>query len=129
MAVHYRLVLPEEIPQIVKVVDSTLASHPDLRKTEGKKVIDLRPQIEWDKGKAILWLIEALHLDEQEVLPLYIGDDLTDEDAFRAFADSGVGIIVEQGFRFTSAHYRLNDPSEVKDLIHQLVQSLEILPT
>ena len=129
VAVHYRLVIPEEIPQIVKVVDSTLANHPDLRKTEGKKVFDLRPQIEWDKGKAILWLIEALHLDEQDVLPLYIGDDLTDEDAFRALADSGVGIIVEQGFRFTSAHYRLNDPSEVKDFMHQLLQSLETLPT
>ncbi len=57
---------------------------------EGKKVFELRPRFDWDKGKAVLWLLRALGQTGADILPFYIGDDLTDEDAFRALRDRGI---------------------------------------
>ena len=57
-------------------------------------VYEIQPKIDWDKGKAVLYLLDALGLDRDDVVPLYLGDDITDEDAFRALADRGIGIFV-----------------------------------
>lgn len=46
--------------------------------------MEIRPSIEWNKGHALNYLLETLGLsNSSEVLPLYIGDDRTDEDAFK----------------------------------------------
>ncbi|MGH3146054.1 MAG: trehalose-phosphatase, partial [Rubrobacter sp.] len=83
VAVHYRLVSEEERPRIEQVVDDLLAEHPDeLKVTPGKMVYEVQPKIDWDKGRAVLYLLEALDLDRDDVVPLYLGDDVTDEDAF-----------------------------------------------
>ena len=62
--------------------------------TPGKMVYELQPKLDWDKGRAVLYLIDALGLDGDDVVPLYLGDDITDEDAFRALAGRGIGIFV-----------------------------------
>ena len=54
----------------------------------GKMVFELLPRLDWHKGKAVLHVLEALRLPA-EVLPIYIGDDSTDEDAFAALAGRG----------------------------------------
>jgi trehalose 6-phosphate phosphatase len=55
-----------------------------LKVGRGKMVLELKPNVEWDKGSSVLWLLEALGLkDRMDVFALYIGDDTTDEDAFR----------------------------------------------
>ncbi|UCF09488.1 MAG: trehalose-phosphatase [Candidatus Bipolaricaulota bacterium] len=125
LAVHYRLVADEEVPALEAMVDAAAAAHPQLRKTLGKKVFELRPDIDWDKGKALLWLLEALDLERDDVLPLYIGDDVTDEDAFAAIADRGVGILVSDAPRPTAAQYWLQNTREVGAFLDRLASAAE----
>jgi len=113
IAVHYRLVGDEDVPRMEHAVDQAVAQHPQLKKSHGKKVFEVRPRIEWDKGKAVLWLLGALHLDSPEVVPLYVGDDVTDEDAFAALRDRGLGILVAETPRETHATLSLRDTDEV----------------
>jgi len=88
------------------------------RVAEGKKVYELQPDVDWDKGRAVLWLIETLKLEE--AMPVYIGDDVTDEDAFRALAGRGLGIAVQDAPRPTAATLTLRDPEEVRALLARL---------
>jgi len=125
IAVHYRLVAPESVPRLEHEVFQVLSDFPDLRRTEGKKVIEIQPRIQWDKGKALLWLLDSLKWKAHNHYPLYIGDDLTDEDAFGAVRQIGVGIVVEEGYRFSSAQYALNDPNEVQHFLTQLHAHLD----
>jgi alpha,alpha-trehalase len=97
-----------------------LADIPGLRKHLGKNVFEVRPRMEWDKGKAVLWLLSTLGLDGQDVLPLYVGDDVTDEDAFRALAGRGLGVLVSEGRRISAARYALRDPDEVRRFLDVL---------
>src|ERR671920_699156 len=87
VAAHYRLVPEEERPKVKEVVDMILTEHPDeLRVIPGKMVYEIQPKLDWDKGRAVLYLLEALGLDRDDVVPLYLGDDTTDEYAFEALA-------------------------------------------
>ncbi len=125
VAVHYRQVDDADIAAVEAAVDRVLRAVPELRKTHGKKVFELRPRFDWDKGKAVLWLLEALGLDRPEVLPFYLGDDTTDEDAFRALAGRGIGIFVGQPEAETAAAYRLDEPDDVGRLLDCLSDTLE----
>jgi len=120
VAVHFRMVAPREVREVERAVDSVLARHPRLRRTGGKKVFELRPDIDWDKGKAVLWLLEALGLDQADTVPFYIGDDVTDRDAFQALNGKGVSLLVSEEAQFTCADYRLADPAEVGTFLDML---------
>jgi len=124
IAVHVRGVTRDDEGKVEALVDHILVRYPDLRKSYGKKVFELQPRLDWHKGKAVLWFLQALQLDEAEGLPLYIGDDLTDEDAFRTIADRGFGIVVETGTRPTAANYALKHPEEVHSFLRHLISWL-----
>ena len=48
------------------------------------QVLEVRPVIDWNKGKAVEFLLESLGLgNSEDVIPIYVGDDQTDEDAFK----------------------------------------------
>ena len=117
---HYRLTAPEHVPEVERVVDTVLQEFPTLHKRHGKKVFEIRPKIDWDKGKAVLWLLEALHLDGPEVLPIYVGDDVTDEDAFAALKQLGIGVLVTDVPRPSAAAYSLRDTEEVRQFLQLL---------
>ena len=106
------------------IVGAVLRGCPELRKGLGKKVFELRPASEWHKGKAVVWLLEALGLAGTDALPVYLGDDVTDEDAFGAVADCGLGILVAEESRVTAAGYRLTDTTEVQVFLHKLATVL-----
>lgn len=115
IAVHYRRVADVDVPRIEAAVDDAVSKFPDLRKGHGKKVFRVQPNIDWDKGHAVLWLLERLRLDNSETLPLYVGDDITDEDAFRALAGRGLNLVVrDPEDRPTAADYALVDTNDVK---------------
>jgi len=120
LAVHYRRVRDAEVPAVREAVARAQARHAGLRVTLGKKVLELQPDVDWDKGRAVLWLIEALGLEA--ALPIYVGDDITDEDAFRALAGRGIGIAVQEAPRPTAATYALRDPREVREFLRRLAE-------
>jgi trehalose 6-phosphate phosphatase len=120
VAVHYRLAHDAGLPRIEQAVDDAVAALPGLRKTHGKKVFELRPDLDWDKGKALLWLFETLHLGHSDAVPIYLGDDVTDEDAFAAIAGRGIPILVTAEPRPTAAAYTLRDPDEVREFLTRL---------
>jgi alpha,alpha-trehalase len=125
IAVHYRQVAPPEVQQLKETVAEVLLLHTQLRLSKGKKVYELQPNIDWHKGKALRWLLQALELKRDNVIPLYIGDDVTDEDAFAAIRDDGIGILVAGKARQTRARYLLKDPEEVQRFLAALMESLE----
>jgi len=120
LSVHYRQSPAERVGEIEAAVDAELADLPGLRKHLGKKVFEVRPRMEWDKGKAVLWLLSTLGLDGEDVLPLYVGDDVTDEDAFRALAGRGLGVLVAEDRRRSAARYGLRDTGEVRRFLDAL---------
>ncbi|MDT8453166.1 MAG: trehalose-phosphatase [Gammaproteobacteria bacterium] len=125
IAMHYRQVSENNVGAVENAVDTVLDAHERLRKSGGKKIFELQPKIKWDKGHAVLWLLEQLNLDRPEVLPLYIGDDVTDEDAFKMLRrqDRGIGVVVRDGeTRTTSANYALDEPEDVRRFLEMLIK-------
>lgn len=125
IAVHTRLVAPEHKPEVADAVRRQAAASDGLRVTGGKEIHELRPNVPWDKGRAVLSLLDTLHLAGGGVLPVYIGDDETDEDAFHALAGRGTGIRVMDGPAPTAAGWRLRDPGEVAAFLARLADALE----
>jgi trehalose 6-phosphate phosphatase len=123
LATHYRLADDRTIAAVGQAVKQVAARHPELRERHGKKVIELQPDIEWDKGKAVIRLLEVVTAKPHEVVPLYIGDDLTDEDAFHVLKNRGVGIAVGENPNPTAARYFLQSPDEVRQFLTALVSS------
>ena len=124
IAAHYRNVNESDVSKVERAVSEVAARHRKLRKMDGKKVYELLPDIDWDKGKAVLWLLENQGLERAKVRPIYIGDDRTDEDAFRALGQRGVGILVSEEPRPTAASYSLKDTTEVECFLRELVATL-----
>lgn len=120
IAVHFRRADMKDIPSVESIVDTIVAKTPGLRKTGGKMIFELRPDIDWDKGKALQWILTQLGMDGDNVCPIYIGDDLTDEDAFCALQTRGLAILVSNEQRLTAAGYVLKDPHEVGQFLERL---------
>jgi trehalose 6-phosphate phosphatase len=129
VAVHYRLVSEEERPAVEAVVERLLADYAEeLKVTPGKMVYELQPKLDWDKGKAVLYLLDALDLERDDIVPFYIGDDITDEHAFEALSRRGIGVFVgraddpEVGGRTTAADFVLDSTEEVERFLDTLAR-------
>jgi len=120
IAIHFRNVSQEQVGAVERAVNTVAAQHSHLRKGHGKKVLELQPDLDWHKGRAVEWLLEVLGLNKGEALPLYLGDDLTDEDAFEVLRDRGVGIVVRDEPRPTAARYALENTAEVGSFLGML---------
>ncbi len=88
----------------------------------GKKILEAGLPIEWDKGRIVLWLLsrQKFLTDDKEVAAIYLGDDITDEDAFKALSKDGITVLV--GRRKTSlAHYFLKGPKDVYEFLERVL--------
>ncbi|PIN18945.1 Trehalose-phosphatase [Handroanthus impetiginosus] len=124
VSVHFRCVDEKKWSELAKQVGSVLEGYPNLRLTQGRKVLEIRPTIKWDKGKALEFLLESLgYANCTNVFPVYIGDDRTDEDAFKVLKErgQGFGILVSKTPKDTNASYSLQEPSEVMAFLRRLV--------
>jgi len=120
VAVHYREVAPERVDELVALTHQ-LGQRDGLRVTSGRMLIELRPDIDWDKGTTLAWIRDRID-PAGSLLPIYIGDDLTDEDAFDAVHFDGIGIVVahdEDGDRKSAAHFALQSPNQVREFIQR----------
>ena len=122
IAVHYRRVAPGDVDKVKSIVGRVLADHPRLRRGFGKKVQELQPDVDWNKGRAVLWLLDRLGRVSPDGVPVFIGDDVTDEDAFRALAGRGIAIAVrDHGTRPTAAELALADVGDVRRMLDLLI--------
>lgn len=117
LSVHYRMVAEPEQHLVKQAVAAVAERLPALRVTRGKLVRELRPAGAWGKGQAMLWLLEQLAMGRNEVCPICLGDDLTDEDLFAASEGWGIGVLVGDPARPTRANYRLRNCDEVSTLL------------
>jgi trehalose 6-phosphate phosphatase len=126
LSVHSRMIEDEEererVHEIVK--DTLRAGGNGLKLTYGKRVIEVRPDVEWHKGEATLYLIEAVEKARSSaVFPIFIGDDITDEDAFAALQGRGAGVLVAGGLpERTAATAWVRSPHEVALLLEALAE-------
>lgn len=91
-SIHYRMVNAGYLHQLFGIFRRTAMDYEGIFKFNyGKKVIEIRPVSAWDKGDAVGWIIKKMG---EGRIPVYIGDDATDEDAFRAIKDKGISICV-----------------------------------
>ena len=145
VSVHYRL-CPDRWPEVEAAVAEVVAEQSQLHVTRGRKVFEVRPKVAWDKGKALLFLLEALGLlpppagagtsslpangvgngaasGAGDVFTVYLGDDVSDEDAFATLAGRGLGagVLVASRCKPTEARYTLRNPDEVQAFLWRLV--------
>jgi trehalose 6-phosphate phosphatase len=143
LAVHFRRVPRERVPGVVQEVERATHAHPGLRSTAGKCVLDVQPDLPWDKGRAMTWILDALadadtwttrgprpdQADARDPLPafpIFVGDDVTDEDAFRELRarGTGIGIVVQEFPAPTGAHFCLDDTQAVAGFLEHLAAAL-----
>ncbi len=127
VAVHYRNAAEGSAAAVTAAVHE-VGRRKGLRVTSGRMVVELRPNLDWDKGRTLDWIARKVD-GEETLLPIFIGDDLTDEDAFDAVLHDGIGIVVqhtEDGDRSTAARFSLTDPNHVREFIERMVDQSDI---
>jgi trehalose-phosphatase len=122
-AIHYRKVQDDaQVAKALQLIKEKIAATEKLSFKEGKKVLEIGPAINWNKGKAVRKLCELFKMDSSLSVPIYIGDDTTDEDAFKELVGWGIGIKVSSEANVpTAADYILKDTAEVSEFLRLLV--------
>lgn len=123
IALHYRNVDEVYIRQIFQAAEQIVQRTPELKLLSGKKILEIRPNMDWHKGKSMQWIAQQRQLNHPEYFHLFFGDDLTDEDAFRSLsATYGIGILVGNHGYPTYADYQLNSTEEVQLFLEILLR-------
>lgn len=128
LALHYRLADDKNIPAIKNIFNEITipyVSKEKIRVRTGKMLLEIRPPVDWDKGKVVLWLLarQRFILKDEDVFPVYIGDDATDEDAFKVLKNKGLTIVVDNP-PDSCAQYYVKDTLEVGVFLEKARQLL-----
>lgn len=126
LTVHYRSTpewLVHEVKQSVEAAVGPFVESGALMIAPGKKALEIRPDVSWDKGKAVSRLQEVF---PQASLTLFFGDDLPDEAGFTAAQNSGgLGVFVGPAREPTVALYQVDSPREVEATLRLMAQLQE----
>ncbi len=116
LAVHYRNVSQKFFTQVPQMVEAELEQWKRRWKmASGKKVLEIRPDMNFNKGKAVKEILKTF--PSQQLLPIYLGDDQTDEDAFRVLKGQGISVFVGTGKLSSEADFFLKSPDEVQEFL------------
>ncbi|OGU63411.1 MAG: trehalose-phosphatase [Stygiobacter sp. RIFOXYC12_FULL_38_8] len=120
MTVHFRNAEKKHIPLLKKTVRNIVVNYKeDLHTTSGKKVVEVRPNIRWNKGEAVLKIMKRLRIRNEATKILYVGDDKTDEDAFKALKHKAVTIVVGRK-QNSHANYYVRNTDEVQKVLQSI---------
>jgi len=125
-SVHYRLVAEDKVSllknTLMQVTNPFSRDH-EVRVGYGKEVFEIKPPVDWDKGKAVSWLLTQKKFvsDKEKIFSICIGDDVTDEDAFSVVKDNGLAIAVGNP-KLSHAQYYLRDQDEVRKFLEQIYE-------
>lgn len=121
LSVHTRAVPDSAVPAVEAVFHETVAQWVEaaqVRVTRGKRVLEVRPNVDWDKGKAIRRVMDTF---PEAFPPVFFGDDLTDEDGFEVVqAAGGLAVFVGPARQPTRALHRVDSPAEVMETLRLL---------
>jgi trehalose-phosphatase len=131
LSVHFRGVPHEQVASAERAFETVLRAPVLLGKvrvSSGKMVWEVRPAVKWDKGDAVAMILKR-QMRCRPAAPmaaLYIGDDRTDEAAFRRINErGGASVYVGEPWRDTAAAYTVRDPREVQILLRDLLRLVE----
>lgn len=121
VSVHYRNLVEKSPEVILRKISKVVEPYREIfTVSRGKKIYEVRPGIEWDKGEAVLKLSQLFDPDTR-ALKMYIGDDHTDEDAFKVLG--GGDISVRVGYRKTSkSRYFCRGSGEVLQFLEEVTR-------
>ncbi len=122
LTVHYRNV-ELNIGRDLEEILAEIIKRTPFRLSPGRMCWEIKPAVEWDKGRAFQWISDRLKLSQADTFQLFVGDDRTDEDVFKFMRDYGFPILVvsEEKISNTYAKYKLNSQEEVLDLLNRLI--------
>jgi trehalose 6-phosphate phosphatase len=127
LSLHYRLVDEAQCNRLNKIFNEITREHiayDRIKITSNKKTYDIKPAVNWDKGKAIEYIVKELFPNDQPFL-LAIGDDKTDYDAFRVVNTAkGISVFVGDANIKSPACYFLQSPDEVHKMLLMIQATL-----
>ena len=106
------------VPDIVQSHAGPLMNDATLRRLNGAAIIELLPNIDWNKGNAVAWIREMVASTHSDPAVVYIGDDVTDEDGFKAVRSTGLAIAASD--RIGGAHVHIDGPPAVEQLLRTI---------
>jgi trehalose 6-phosphate phosphatase len=116
LSVHYRNMPKKFFTQVLQVVEAELQQWRDRWKmASGKMVLEIRPNVDFHKGKAVREILKTF--PPLGPLPIYFGDDQTDEDAFRVLKGQGISVFIGPGELPSAADFFLRNPDEVQEFL------------
>jgi len=124
ISIHHRLVDRKDLPLLQSIFTEIInpyVKRDRIKIDSGKEVYEIKPSVKWDKGKVVLWLLarQQFVVREKPLLPIYIGDDATDEDAFKVLENKGLTIFVGKP-KPSYARYYLKNTKEVAEFLHKI---------